>query len=161
MYSTGPLLALLASSLLAISALAHPSPSTRAERLLDDITIFTPPSTYAIPRTLYARTLLLETGDLLATWENYTPDPELPYFPIFQSKDGGLTWAEISRVTDQVNGWGLRYQPFLYELPRAFAGYAAGTILCAGNSIPANLSATQIDLYASTDSGCVKFDYLF
>jgi len=47
----------------------------------------------------------------------------------------------------------LRYQPFLYELPRAFGGYAAGTILCAGNSIPANLSSTQIDLYASTDSG--------
>jgi len=159
MYSSGPLLALLAASLFATSVPAHPtSLPTREVELLHNVTIFTPPSTYTIPRTLYARTLLLETDDdekdvLLATWENYTPDPELPYFPIFRSTDGGLTWAEVSRVTDQVNGWGLRYQPFLYELPSAFGGFAAGTILCAGNSIPADLSATQIDLDASTDSG--------
>ncbi|KAJ3975675.1 BNR/Asp-box repeat protein [Lentinula raphanica] len=139
---------------------AHPTSSedfaTRSVNTLDDVTIFVPPSTYTIPRTLYARTLLLETdGDetnvLLATWENYSPEP--PYFPIYQSTDSGSTWAEISRVTDQVNGWGLRYQPFLYELPSEFGGFPAGTILCAGNSIPADLSATQIDLYASTDKG--------
>jgi hypothetical protein len=154
--STSPLLVLLAASLVAGSALVHHDPivfPARDVKLLDNVTIFTPPSSYAIPRTLYARTLLLESGVLLATWENYTPDPELPYFPIFQSEDGGSTWKEISRVMDQVNGWGLRYQPFLYELPSAFGGYAAGTILIAGNSIPANLSATQIDLYASTDLG--------
>jgi hypothetical protein len=32
-------------------------------------------------------------------------------------------------------------------------GYPAGTILLAGNSIPADLSKTQLDLYASTDNG--------
>ncbi|KIK68561.1 glycoside hydrolase family 93 protein [Collybiopsis luxurians FD-317 M1] len=146
---------LLVSWLVAISVLAHPRTtnphSIRADDLLTDITIFNPPSTYKIPRTLYARTLLLESNVLLATWENYSPEP--PYFPIFRSTDGGSTWAEISRVTDQVNGWGLRYQPFLYELPSAFAGFPAGTILCAGNSIPADLSKTQIDLYASRDRG--------
>ncbi|KAF9078796.1 BNR/Asp-box repeat protein [Rhodocollybia butyracea] len=138
--------------------IARPSllPTRAADKLINNVTIFDPPSFYSIPRTLYARTVLLETdGDeknvLLATWENYSPEP--PYFPIHRSTDGGSTWEEISRVTDQVNGWGLRYQPFLYELPSAFAGFAAGTILCAGNSIPADLSATQIDLYASTDKG--------
>ena len=54
---------------------------------------------------------------------------------------------------DQVNGWGLRYQPFLYELAEPIGGYEAGTILLAGNSIPDDLSQTQIDLYASTDKG--------
>lgn len=124
-----------------------------------NVTIFSPPSNYTIPRTLYARTLLLnqdcETdGVLLATWENYLPNNDsFPYFPIYQSLDGGRTWSERSRVYDQVNGWGLRYQPFLYELPEAIGNYSAGTILLAGNSIPDDLSKTQIDLYASTDKG--------
>jgi hypothetical protein len=52
-----------------------------------------------------------------------------------------------------VNGWGLRYQPHMIQLSAAFAGFPAGTILLAGNSIPADLSKTQIDLYASTNSG--------
>lgn len=131
----------------------------RSDGLITNVTIFDPPKNYTIPRTLYARTLLLE-GDseddytLLATWENYLPNNDsFPYFPIFQSLDGGETWSERSRVYDQVNGWGLRYQPFLYELPEAFGGYDAGTILLAGNSIPQDLSKTQIDLYASTDKG--------
>jgi len=56
-------------------------------------------------------------------------------------------------VTDQVNNWGLRYQPFLYVLPTNIGGFPTGTVLLAGNSIPTNLSNTQIDLYASRDSG--------
>lgn len=126
-----------------------------------NVTIYDPPSSYKIPRTLYARTLLLnqhcETDNvLLATWENYSPEP--PYFPIYRSTDLGHTWTEWSRVYDQVNGnstnkWGLRYQPFLYELAEPIGNYSAGTILLAGNSIPEDLSQTQLDLYASTDKG--------
>lgn len=41
----------------------------------------------------------------------------------------------------------------MYVLPQAFGGYAAGTILLAGNSIPEDLSQTRIDVYASTDLG--------
>lgn len=52
-----------------------------------------------------------------------------------------------------MNGWGLRYQPFLYLLPQAIGGLAAGTILCAGNSIPTDLSQSKIDMYQSTDGG--------
>ncbi|KAJ3892944.1 BNR/Asp-box repeat protein [Lentinula edodes] len=133
MYPTKALGMLLLAIFLAFFVIAHPTPefiAPRAPKVLEEVTIFVPPSTYTIPRTLYARTLLLETdGDetdvLLATWENYSPEP--PYFPIFQSTDGGSTCE--------------------------FGGFPAGAILCAGNSIPADLSATQIDLYASTDKG--------
>jgi hypothetical protein len=38
-------------------------------------------------------------------------------------------------------------------LNQNIGGFAAGTILLAGNSIPSDLSKTQLDLYASTDSG--------
>ncbi|KAF2770370.1 BNR/Asp-box repeat protein [Teratosphaeria nubilosa] len=135
--------------------------ATAASALLTNVTIFTPPSNYTIPRTLYARTLLLSqendtesTPQLLATWENYGPNNNTnPYFPIYQSFDLGATWSERSRVYDQVNGWGLRYQPFLYELPEDFACFKKGTVLLAGNSIPQDLSQTQIDVYASEDQG--------
>jgi hypothetical protein len=118
-----------------------------------NVTIFVPPSNYTDPQVLYARTVELEGGVLLATWENYSPEPPLVYFPIFKSIDGGETWHEISKVTDQVNNWGLRYQPMLYELPAPVGRYPAGTVLLAGNSIPTDLNYTQIDVYASEDKG--------
>jgi hypothetical protein len=52
-----------------------------------------------------------------------------------------------------MNGWGLRFQPFLYVLPQAIGNLTEGTIPCAGNSIPSDLSKTKIGIYASTDSG--------
>ncbi|KAF2822516.1 glycoside hydrolase family 93 protein [Ophiobolus disseminans] len=124
------------------------APETFAQRV-----IFTPPSNYTDPRVLYARSAQLSDGTLLATWENYSPEPPKVWFPIYQSKDGGYTWKELSRVQDTQNGWGLRYQPFLYVLKKDFAGYKEGTVLLAGSSIPTDLSKTQIDLYASTDKG--------
>ncbi|KAF2678854.1 glycoside hydrolase family 93 protein [Lentithecium fluviatile CBS 122367] len=127
---------------------AQVAPSTFSRRV-----VFTPPSNYTDPRVLYARTAQLLDGDLLATWENYSPEPPPVYFPIYKSADNGYTWKEISRVQDQGYGWGLRYQPFLYVLPEDFAGYRAGTVLLSGSSIPTDLSKTQIDLYASTDKG--------
>ena len=138
--------------------------------LLTNVTIFDPPQTYTVPRTLYARMIALEcdgSSTLLATWENYLPTahpekscpnncPKNPYMPIYESCDGGQTWSERAKVYDQVNGWGLRYQPFLYEMIEAIGDYPRGTLLLAANSIPADLSETQIDLYASTDKGYVS-----
>ncbi|KAI6714493.1 hypothetical protein PZA11_000672 [Diplocarpon coronariae] len=121
--------------------------------------IFTPPSDYRKPKTLYSRTVQLEDGTLLATWENYSPEPPSVYFPIYRSTDGGSTWSEYSKVTDKVNGWGLRYQPDLFVLPKAVGKLAIGTILLAGNSIPEDLSKTKIDIYASTDGG-LTWDFL-
>lgn len=138
-----------------ISATAIPDVHGRAipSPLLSDVTVFVPPANYNDPRTLYARTAELPNGDLLATWENYSPEPPLVYFPIYLSSDGGASWTPISKVEDQVNGFGLRYQPFLYVLPTAFGAFPAGTVLLAGNSIPTQLNSTHIDLYASTDNG--------
>ncbi|KAI1412353.1 glycoside hydrolase family 93 protein [Hypoxylon sp. FL1857] len=131
------------------SALSHVSGIKELSRIV----IFTPPSTYTDPRVLYARTAQLPNNDILATWENYSPEPPPVYFPIYKSSDQGATWTKIAQVEDQGYGYGLRYQPFLYVLSEDFAGYEKGTVLLAGSSIPTNLSSTQLDIYASTDSG--------
>ncbi|KAJ5684650.1 CAZyme family GH93 [Penicillium maclennaniae] len=137
------------AALAAAESISHSSSPTP----LTNSTIFAPPSDYNIPRTLYARNEQLPNGDLLATWENYSPEPPLVYFPIYRSKDFGKTWSELSKVHDTVNGYGLRYQPFLYYLPEVIGSFKAGTLLLAGNSIPEDLSSTHLDLYASHDDG--------
>ncbi|KAJ5089629.1 Neuraminidase [Penicillium argentinense] len=135
---------------------------------LSNITIFSPPSDYNIPRTLYARNEQLPNGDILATWENYSPEPPLVYFPVYRSKDYGKTWKELSKVQDTANHLGLRYQPFLYYLPERIGAFKKGTLLLAGSSIPTDLSSTNIDLYASHDDGATwkflpngKYFYIF
>lgn len=136
----------------AVSALPsqEKAPETFSQRV-----IFNPPSdkNWTDPRVLYARSAQLSDGTLLATWENYSPEPPMVYFPIYRSKDGGYTWKELSRVQDTQNGWGLRYQPFLYVLKNDLAGYKKGSVLLAGSSIPTDLSKTQLELYASKDKG--------
>ncbi|PNS17519.1 hypothetical protein CAC42_8062 [Sphaceloma murrayae] len=78
--------------------------------------------------TLYARSLQLPDESLLMTWENYPKEPPL-------------------------NGWGMRFQTFLYTLPVPFGGYPADTILASGVSTPESLTGgTWIELYASTDN---------
>lgn len=116
-------------------------------------TIFQAPSTYTVPGVLYARTIQLADGSILATWENYSPEPPLVYFPIYKSTDYGQTWVEISKVTDKVLNIGLRYQPILYVLPQNWAGFKKGTIFLSGSAIPTNLATTQLELYASRDQG--------
>lgn len=124
MLSLAPLLLLLGSA--CVYALDYVPPYSR-------VTIFAPPSSYTVPRTLYARTLLIpQDGDdenvLLATWENYSPEPPLVWFPIYRSNDLGQTWEHISNVTDDVNGWGMRYQPFLYELTEDIGNFPVSSI---------------------------------
>ncbi|PKS11607.1 hypothetical protein jhhlp_001757 [Lomentospora prolificans] len=141
------------------ATVASPAPNV-VERTLPTTTvthqvIFSPPSNagWTDPRVLYARAIELLDGTLLSTWENYSPEPPLVYFPIYQSLDGGETWSEVGRVQDTVNNWGNRYQPFLYQLPQAIGNYSRGTVLLAGNSLPTDLSQTKIDVYASRDGG--------
>jgi len=137
-------------------SLASPTPvDKRQTQTVSDLTIFSPPSNagWVDPRVLYARSIQISGGALLATWENYSPEGPKVYFPIYRSTDFGRTWAEIGRVQDTVNNWGLRYQPMLYELPQAIGNYPAGTVLLVGNSIPTDLSKTKLDVYASRDKG--------
>ena len=116
-------------------------------------TIFQSPPTYNTPGTLYARSLELPDHSLLATWENYSPEPPPVAFPIYRSTDYGVSWSFLSWVNDTQFGYGNRYQPFLYLLEREWAGWEAGTVFLAGSAIPTDLSSTHIELYASRDSG--------
>jgi hypothetical protein len=104
-------------------------------------------------RTLYARTLQLPDLSLLLSWEDYDPSTKLTYWPIYKSTDGGASYSPLSRVQDQVNGWGNWYQPNLYALPQDLGGYPKGTILLSGVSTPRDLSQAYIELYASKDNG--------
>jgi hypothetical protein len=97
----------------------------------------------------YPRFVELQDGTILATTAYSGPQP--PYFPIYESKDGGASWEHISDLTDQVNGWGMSAQPALAELLTPMGGFEAGTILGAGNSW--SNTSTRIDLYASVDKG--------
>ncbi|WP_405718073.1 RICIN domain-containing protein [Streptomyces sp. NBC_01537] len=119
-------------------------------------TMYTPPSGAPSPGSLYPRALRLQhngssNGTILATFEQYTTGT--PVFPIYRSTDDGNSWTKISEVADTQNGWGMRWEPELFELPTAVGGFPAGTILAAGASVPADRSAIKIDVYASTDRG--------
>jgi hypothetical protein len=91
---------------------------------------------------------------LLATFQQFGA----PGFPIFRSDDDGHSWHPLSNVPSTGDAAGVWLQPFLYELPRAFAGLPKGAVLCAGNSL-GDFSSTKIVLYASLDGG-VNWDFL-
>ncbi|KAF5243842.1 hypothetical protein FANTH_7971 [Fusarium anthophilum] len=149
----------IASSLQSLaSAIAITPRAPRPWSNFNNNVVFTPPNTWVDPRTLYARTLQLSDKSLLITCEIYSPEDPLS-LPIFRSTDGGATWKEHSRFRDQVNGWGMAYQPILYSFPQQFGGYPAGTILAVGTSLPSNKSHAYIDMYASTD-GAKTFKFL-
>ncbi|KAH6844481.1 Sialidase [Chaetomium sp. MPI-CAGE-AT-0009] len=110
--------------------------------------IYTPPKG---GRAVYPRLAELRDGTLLVTasLSGVAGAGQLPSFPVFESKDGGVNWKWISNLTDQVNGWGMGAQPAIYELRKPLGGFEPGTILASGNSWSNN--GTRIDLYASTD----------
>jgi hypothetical protein len=106
------------------------------------------------PDPNYPRVIQLQHSDayngrMYATFEHAITT--FPTFKIFESTDSGATWKHVSTLSDTVNGWGMRFQPFLYELPQVLGNLPAGTILAAGNSIPADMSKTKIDIYVSHD----------
>jgi hypothetical protein len=112
---------------------------------------------YANPGVMYARTITLHrhanaNGTMLTTFEVYT-GAKPPVFPIYESTDGGGTWAKVGEVADTVNGHGMRWNPQIYELPERLGSLPAGTILVSGLSVPADQSSTEILLFASTDRG--------
>ncbi|NUP17397.1 MAG: ricin-type beta-trefoil lectin domain protein [Streptomyces sp.] len=119
-------------------------------------TMYTPPSGSPAPGSLYPRALRLQhngsaNGTILATFEQYTNTT--PVFPIYRSTDNGDSWTKISDIADTQNGWGMRWEPELFELPTALGDFPAGTILASGLSVPGDRGGTKIDTYASTDRG--------
>lgn len=122
--------------------------------------LYGPPEWAPVPGAMYPTVVRLDHDDpetLLATFECYetagSDGTEEPSFPIYRSTDGGRTWSEFSELRDTEHGWGLRYQPTLFEAPERLAAWETGTVLAAGNAIPADRSRTSIDLYASEDGG--------
>ncbi len=114
------------------------------------------PATSVRYGTLYPHAIQLKyqsnpanNDKMYATFEKYTVAPFT--FPVFESVDIGASWARLPDVTDQVNGWGLKQEPHLFELPQAIGNMPKGTILMIGNSEPADDSQTKIDMYKSTD----------
>jgi hypothetical protein len=150
------LLLLLLALIVAAATLVLPA-AGRADAISRPAqTLYTPPSNAPSPGTFYPRALRLQhngsaNGTILSTFEQYTSGT--PVFPIYRSTDNGTSWTKISDVADTQNGWGMRWQPELFELPRAMGGFPAGTILAAGDSVPADRGGSKIDLYASTDRG--------
>lgn len=103
--------------------------------------------------TIYARTIQLVDGSHLLSWEDYSPEPPLLTFPIFRSEDGGATWSNFSQVKDEVNGWGMRYQPHFFLLEEDFGEYRAGTVVIGGMSVRKDLREAWLDIYTSSDNG--------
>jgi hypothetical protein len=122
-------------------------------------TVFAPTSAagFTNPGVMYARAVTLQhngdsNGTILTTFEVYTGSTP-PVFPVYRSTDGGGTWSKLSQVTDTVHGYGMRWNPQIYELPAALGSLPAGTLLVSGLSVPADRTSTEILLYASTDRG--------
>lgn len=65
-------------------------------------TIYNPPEGQ---RVMYPRDVELQDGTILVTSLLIGVDPA--FFPVFQSKDGGVSWKWISNITDQANSWGM------------------------------------------------------
>jgi hypothetical protein len=98
----------------------------------------------------YARAVRLTSGaagksdTLLATYQSFGGAG----FPVYRSDDSGRTWERYSTIPVT----GVALQPYLYELPRAFAGLPKGALLFACNNF-GTFTSTEIQLYASTDRG--------
>lgn len=114
-------------------------------------TMYTSSSGAPAPGTLYPRAMQASTGKMYATFEQYSNS--LPVFPIYESSDYGQSWTKVGNVSDTQHGWGLRWEPQLYELPQAIGSLSKGTLLCAGMAVPSDRSRMSMDLYKSTDAG--------
>jgi len=140
------LFSILATSILFVRSIATDFHTRKPESwgYFANNTIYQPKGNESVT---YPRFVELRDGTIIATTSFSGPRPG--YFPVFESKDGGATWKYISKLQDQVNGWGMSAQPALAELTEDIGDYEAGTILGTGNSWSNN--GTRIDLYASRD----------
>jgi photosystem II stability/assembly factor-like uncharacterized protein len=114
-------------------------------------TMYTSPSSAPGPGALYGRAMQTSNGKMYATFEQYTTG--VSTFPIYESKDSGKTWSKVGDVKDTYKGWGMRWEPHLYQLPQAIGAMPAGTLLCAGLVLPYDESKCEIDMYKSNDEG--------
>lgn len=109
--------------------------------------------------TTYAKIISLKhganNGRLLVTYDQLVLVGGVQVYPIYSSDDNGATWSHLSNVVPSANfsSLTLTSQPFLYEVPQTVGSLAAGTVLLAGNIMPADRSSTRLVIYKSTNSG--------
>ncbi len=122
---------------------------------------FYPGGAVLYPRVIQLQHAGEQNGTLLATFE-YATLKEPPVAPIFKSVDGGKTWEHFSDVEDTKNGWGLRFQPVIFELPKQCGDLPAGTLVFSANAVPLQAFApgnapdfigTELQFYVSRDFG--------
>lgn len=103
----------------------------------------------------YARVVRLSTPESAKSqsWLATFQGGPGPGFPLYRSDDDGRTWQKQSSATNVGESTGFSLQPFLYELPHAFAGLPKGSLLFSCNWLGASFDSTNIQLYASTDGG--------
>ena len=95
------------------------------------------------PRVIQLKYSGTAKGPLLATFS-----PRGQALPIYRSSDDGDSWQKLSEVPM------LRGQPALFELPIKMGEFPAGTIMAAGNGLPAAASARRtLDVAYSVDGG--------
>ncbi|PPQ74565.1 hypothetical protein CVT24_004357 [Panaeolus cyanescens] len=133
-----------------------PPPGSLETPDFTNVTVFSPPSTWASKRTSYARTAVLRhdcSNTILASFSASFPGNAS--IPVFQSTDSGKTWTDLSRVYFKMGNYdgGRIAQPFLYELPEKMGRFPAGTILASGNGVPRGSGSTNIEVHASLDKG--------
>ena len=122
--------------------------------------VFTPRDEEVYSNTsgvLYPRVIELHhagelNGMLLATFDHSTVK-EPPVVPVMCSRDGGVTWEPYSHIEDTQNGYGIRFQPHIFELPQPCGDLPAGTIVMCGNSVPLDFTSTELSFYISRDHG--------
>lgn len=104
------------------------------------------------PRVVELKNAGKNNGELLATFEFYSKD-EPVVAPIYKSVDGGRSWQLFSKVEDTKNKFGMRFQPMMLELDADCGDLKKGTLVFAGNSIPKDMSSTEILFFISRDHG--------
>ncbi|PPQ74564.1 hypothetical protein CVT24_004356 [Panaeolus cyanescens] len=141
-------------------AVRPPPPPPPASSLLTpdftNNTVFSPPSSWTSKGTSYARTAVLRHDCSNTILASFTASfPGNASLPVFQSKDNGKTWTDLSRIYFKQGDYagGAIWQPFLYELPARVGRFPAGTILASGNGIPRGFGSTNIEVHASLDKG--------
>lgn len=125
--------------------------------------IYSPPTDSTVfdkAGTTYAKIICLKhngsaNGTLLVTYDQLVWVNGVQVYPIYKSTNSGNTWTHLTDIVPSKDFPNLikTSQPFLYELPQAVGSLSAGTLLFAGNIMPADKSSTNIVLYKSTDQG--------
>ncbi len=109
------------------------------------------PSQFAgYPRVIRLAHSDASNGTLIALFDTFQEDTDR--LLVYQSADNGLTWSQISTLTDTSYS-GRMCCATLFELPKAMGKQAAGTLLLGESAGAAGTTEHEIRVFRSTDHG--------